>query len=278
MTGTCDTHVHLWTPDAERFPTHPSHALPESLSEGGTPDVLLAAMDRAGVTTTLVVQPINYMFDHSYILSACRSAPAGRLRAIALANITGSAEEASSELTRLVRDEGCVGVRLNTTLASDCADKGQAAIDATMRTAGELDVPVAMFAKSMDGVKDLIVAYPNTKIVIDHFAFCKPGSGEEQLSQLLEVGRTCSNAHVKASAFFRVSNEKYPYKDLHATVVALVEAFGAHRVLLGTDFPFVTEHCSYEDAVRLLDDVPLSDADRAWVRGGAAAKLYKLPM
>lgn len=49
--------------------------------------------------------------------------------------------------------------------------------------------------------------------------------------------------YVKASALFRVSAQPYPYADACQGVKALVDAFGAERVMWGSDFPWVTEQC-----------------------------------
>ena len=48
---------------------------------------------------------------------------------------------------------------------------------------------------------------------------------------------------MKASAFFRVSQQPYPYEDAAAALRVLVDAFGARRVMWGTDWPWVTEKC-----------------------------------
>jgi predicted TIM-barrel fold metal-dependent hydrolase len=45
---------------------------------------------------------------------------------------------------------------------------------------------------------------------------------------------------VKASAFFRNSTQQYPYGDACRGLKALVDAFGAQRVMWGTDFPWIT--------------------------------------
>jgi len=48
---------------------------------------------------------------------------------------------------------------------------------------------------------------------------------------------------IKASAFFRVSAQPYPYADAMAGLAAIVEAFGPQRVMWGTDMPWVSEKC-----------------------------------
>lgn len=62
-----------------------------------------------------------------------------------------------------------------------------------------------------------------------------------------------THAIMQASAFFRVSAESYPYLDIRPCVKRLVSAFGAERVMWGSDFPWVTEKCSYPEAWGLLD-------------------------
>lgn len=49
--------------------------------------------------------------------------------------------------------------------------------------------------------------------------------------------------YVKASAFFRVSTQPYPYPDAMAGLRLLVDTFGPQRVMWGTDFPWVTDKC-----------------------------------
>lgn len=268
-----DAHVHIWTPEETNYPVHKSHPLPPSLSTTGDAASLLAAMDGASIQTALVVQPINYMHDHSYITTSARAHPT-RLRAISLALLSESPDTASAALQRDVNDNGCIGVRINPSQAP--LGLKDPSVDAVMRTAAELDIPVALFAKTMAGVEDLVARHPTTRLVVDHFAFCTPGERDDDFRDLLRLGRQYKNAYVKTSAFFRVSKEIYPYSDLQASVIALVEAFSAKRVLFGTDFPYVTEQCTYKESWDVLNYIPLSKEDREMVRGGAAAQLYKL--
>jgi hypothetical protein len=49
--------------------------------------------------------------------------------------------------------------------------------------------------------------------------------------------------YVKASAWFRVSGQPYPYADVATGLRRLVDVFGPQRVMWGSDFPWVTEQC-----------------------------------
>lgn len=87
--------------------------------------------------------------------------------------------------------------------------------------------------------------------------------------------------YVKASAFFRVSAQPYPWHDAGAAVRLLIDTFGVERVLFGTDWPWVAEHCSYVQAWGLLDAweagvggrLRFSPEERTWLQGGALLRL-----
>jgi aminocarboxymuconate-semialdehyde decarboxylase len=57
-------------------------------------------------------------------------------------------------------------------------------------------------------------------------------------------------------------------------VAQLVERFGAEHVLLGTDYPF---DMGTTDPLGFLEQVPLSDGQRALVLGGNAERLFSIP-
>lgn len=61
-----------------------------------------------------------------------------------------------------------------------------------------------------------------------------------------------AQVYVKASAFFRVSTQDWPYLDACEGVRKLVDAFGADRVVWGTDMPWVSEKCGWVPPLRLL--------------------------
>lgn len=299
-----DAHVHVW--DA-KFCAHPDHPLPNIK---GTAADLVARMDAAGVHQTLVVQPINYKFDHACVADAMASYPA-RLHGVALADTTLAPEDAAKFLVQRVTGDGFKGVRINPNLAPGGLRTD--AVGAVMRTAGELGVPVALFAQPahLDDVRDLLRRFPQTKTVLDHFAFCSPTEHDAGQRKVLDMGAEFSQLYVKTSAWFRVSNEPWPHRDLFPFLLTLAATFGADRMLIGyvvqihcrvdnfssfihdkslnliesnsilasvnsSDYPFVMEQCGYPKAFSALRESPLSDEDQALILGDSAAKLYQL--
>ena len=53
----------------------------------------------------------------------------------------------------------------------------------------------------------------------------------------------CLQVYVKTSAFFRISKKAYPFRDAQQLVRELISAYGAHRLMFGTDWPWVEDAC-----------------------------------
>jgi predicted TIM-barrel fold metal-dependent hydrolase len=80
--------------------------------------------------------------------------------------------------------------------------------------------------------------------------------------------------HLQVSAFFRISKVPYPYEDVQVPVRNLIDTYGAQRIMWGTDFPWVTETCGYENAWQVLPDGFLSDEEREWIMSGTFLSLF----
>ena len=107
-----DSHLHVWadSKEAVSFPYAENQSPPEQLADRASKSALLQNMDKAGVTGSLIVQPINHKFDHTYVLSAINENK--RFKAMMLHNPNHSSNEAVSQLEDLAL-KGFVGVRFN---------------------------------------------------------------------------------------------------------------------------------------------------------------------
>lgn len=260
-----DSHVHIWT---KAQPNHPQHPIPDI---AGSTDDLLQAMDTANVQKALIVQPINYMFDHTYVTSALSHHPT-RLFGIALANTTVPPQQACAEMQRLA-DAGFRGMRINPTL-TDEGFKSET-VSALMSLAAQLDIPVALFARPqhISDVQQLASTHPHTKIILDHFAFADSPHARDRL---LALGKLCTNVYVKLSAWFRVSERPLPHDDLHAFIDSLVATYGAHRLLIGSDFPFMTEQYEYKSFWQAVRNCLSESTQRNTILQHTATNIYKL--
>ena len=85
--------------------------------------------------------------------------------------------------------------------------------------------------------------------------------------------------HLKLSAHFRVSSQEAPHSDLQPRFDAAVDAFGADRLMWGSDFPFVQLNGGQKaslEAVRKFSSALAPEAQDALL-GGTARRLFRLP-
>ncbi|KAF6262608.1 hypothetical protein COO60DRAFT_1268012 [Scenedesmus sp. NREL 46B-D3] len=283
-----DAHVHVWAP-LERKDEFPFFMLGASSNDPPMPghaEVLLAAMEEAGVSGALIVQPSNHQYDHRYLTSVLQQYP-DRFVGCLLADPTPGGGGAAA-IEQLATEHGYRAVRFNPYLWPEGEKMTNEVGQAMYQKAGELGLPVGhMPFKGLllhiNEIEQLLQLYPATKAIVDHMGFCKCDDLQsEEWRRLLGLAKY-PQVYVKASAFFRVSTQQYPCADACLGLKALVDAFGAQRVMWGTDFPWVTtaDGFGYAKAWQLLDDYEaatgeplLSKEQRRWVFGETIAGLF----
>jgi predicted TIM-barrel fold metal-dependent hydrolase len=167
-----------------------------------------------------------------------------------------------------------------------------------------------------DDIEALLGRFPGTAAVLDHWGFFHQPAGraaaaggaadEEAWARLLAMGRRFPQLHVKLSALFRVTSlgaaaaagqagqdadtdtetdtdtadaADANYADLRPRLAALLGAFGADRLMWGSDFPYVVlEAGGYNGSKAALEamlgELGVGEADAAMVLGGTAQKLF----
>jgi predicted TIM-barrel fold metal-dependent hydrolase len=144
---------------------------------------------------------------------------------------------------------------------------------------GQLNVPMTVLAPvtRMPDVALLIERFPNLTVVIDHMAD-SPLDHPEQLEKLIALKRY-PKAFVKVSHTWSLSRQPYPYRDSQAQVKRLYDAFGPQRLMWGTDWPLVENHCGYAKALAMVRDEMsfLSAADKAWMLSKTVERVWPFP-
>ncbi|KAL5167575.1 Glutaredoxin-C1 [Glycine soja] len=85
-------------------------------------------------------------------------------------------------------------------------------------------------------IVQLCTEFPSTVVLLDHLAFCKPPSKEEEglvFSQFLNLSRF-PQVFVKFSGLFRLSRGQFSHLDLSPLLSQVVSSFGANRLMWGT--------------------------------------------
>jgi predicted TIM-barrel fold metal-dependent hydrolase len=157
---------------------------------------------------------------------------------------------------------------------------------ALFQAAGELDLAACFMPfKGLAGVaadiERLMDSSPQTRVVIDHYGFCAASRGRELL-----VGRgegewavlerwsreRPGQVFVKASAAMRSSRQGFPHADASLYGLRwLVDAFGADRVMFGSDWPWVEDEGTFEAGAAAAAAAAAGDAVAAAAAAASAA-------
>jgi predicted TIM-barrel fold metal-dependent hydrolase len=285
-----DSHVHVWADFGEStiggYPYAEGQDPPEFLKNAASTATLLDQMDANKVTGSVIIQPINHKFDHSYVTNAIEKHP-DRFKGMLLHNPSLSPEDAVTQLEDLTL-KGFVGVRFNPYLWPKVGEKrwmpmsrpGDAG-EAVYKRCAELHMPVGIMCFQglqlhYDDIVQLLKSSPKTVCVVDHFGFTGfTEDGNEAFEQLLKLSEY-PQVVVKISALFRLADVS-PYDRVRTErFEPLMKAFGADRLMFGTDFPFVLEHEPerYSGMIRLVSSWMTDENTMKAVMGGTAERIF----
>jgi predicted TIM-barrel fold metal-dependent hydrolase len=235
-----DTHAHAFTLDGD-------------LARGRryTPDLAapieayLSQLDRAGVAEGVLVQPSFLGTDNSYLLK-CLAAQPDRLRGIAV--VDPSCDDAAMSA---MKTANVVGLRLNL-LGMDHAFVADANWQKLFGRAGEHDWQIEVHTTGKDIPFLLSALWPSgANIVIDHFGRPDPAAGLADPGIKAMLAKADSGRlWIKLSGPYRCGGRP----DIYAR--AFLDAFGAHRLMWGSDWPWTQygEGMGFAKALAWLSD------------------------
>ena len=267
-----DTHLHVWSDDAERYPFSEGRAH----KPGGSVEVLNDVMAAAAVDKAVIVQPVGYLYDNSYVSDTMKRFP-GKFAAMGL--LDRHAAETPDRLQELVQEHGFSGLRLHLGRPDDPAEWAAADQDPIWQRAEELGASFLFYgpADKLPAVEPIIARFPNVKVALDHNGSAPPNEEDPRpLRKIVLDLAKYDNVYIKLSPQGHRSNEEYPYADTFELYQSLLEAYGAQRLMWGTNFPGVLNDLGYVRALemfRMHMDF-LSDEDKEWIFSKAALSIY----
>jgi L-fuconolactonase len=267
-----DGHAHLWTIDPTTYPWRPTFGFVPTVD--ATPDVLISLMDRVGVEWAVLVQPSAYGPDHRFLFDAVARHPD---RFVAVGLIDPADLDAGESAATLVREGGCVGLRVNLSL-----DLERATIQAdadTWTSLEALSVPVCLRATAAhhDVAMRILRRHPHLRLVIDHLELPDPGDLAGAADRVAELS-AFANCWLKVAGLGRFSKLGPPYFDTWPLVAAALRSFGASRLFWGSDHPSERPHTGYIDAAAAIARMPfIAGADRDRLMAGTARELWGRP-
>lgn len=264
-----DSHVHVWKHD----PKYPFAEGAHPPAEDASAEMLLGLMNANGVSSTVIIQVIHYKWDNSYLADVLKRYP-GKFAGVARVNPEDPA--APDHLSRLT-EQGFQGVRLSPA-ANASGDWIRGSLMKPLWTRCDaLRIPMTLYipVTRIPDVQALIEAFPSLTVVIDHMAE-SPVDEPEKLRLLLALQRY-PKLYVKISHMWSLSKQEYPYPDAADQVKRLYDAFGAKRLMWGTDWPVSLPKVSYAKCVELYRDHLdfLKGEDREWVLNKTVRQVWR---
>ena len=272
-----DAHVHVWTPDVEKYPLARGYAVSDMRPPSFTPEQLFAHARPEGVRRIVLIQMSYYQTDNSYMLDVMRAHP-GTFSGVAI--VDEHDPDVAANMKKLV-DQGVRGFRISAGAQKNIsAWIGSPGMATVWKTAAELKASVCPLINpnTLPLIDKMCEWYPDTSVVIDHFARIGMAGkmNETDMANLLRLARH-RKAHVKASAFYALGAKKAPYLDMGPLIRRVRDAFGPQRVMWASDCPFqVDPGHNYHDSIALIRDRLdfLTESDKTWMLRGTAEKVF----
>ncbi len=137
------------------------------------------------------------------------------------------------------------------------------------------------FPRHLANFHTILTRYPGLRTVVDHCM--KPQIRDHSadsfrhwadgISRLADAGAYC-----KFSALVTEANPDWTVADLQPYAEHVFRAFGAERVMWGSDWPVVRLRCEYDTWRAAAEQLTatLSEPEKGWIFGGTASEFYRL--
>lgn len=248
-------------------------------------EILLDEMNRNGVDKAVLTQFFG-VYDNSYMIECMRRFP-GRFSVIALVDV--SRPDAPQQLEELAK-QGVESLRLNVNMRSPGSDPL-----AIWRKAAELGMSVSNMGTVEDFASDefegIVRELSGLKIVIEHLAgvgaYFGPGRADktvpyETYKKALALAKY-PNTYVKVPGLGEFCarptpfQQPHPFEEVPPLIEMALDAFGADRLMWGSDFPPSAAREGYRNALELPRDRvrARSAEEQEWVFGKTAAALWR---
>ncbi len=265
-----DTHLHVWSADTDKYPMDGGRAS----SEDGSIEFLNDTMAEAGVDRAVIVQPIHYLYDNSYVADVLARFP-GRFAAIGL--VDRQAPDAADQLERLVVDHRFSGLRMHLSKPDDPAEWAAPDQDPIWARAEQLGASFISHGPStlLPAVEPIIARFPNVPLALDHNGGAPRNEDPPYplLQRVLDLAKY-PNVYVKLTP--HKEEESFPYADTWGAFKRIYDAFGPERLMWGTNFPGVMRETGYRPSLEFFRDHIdfLTDDDKELMFDKTPASIY----
>lgn len=275
-----DAHHHLWDLSARPQGWLDGPDLEPIRRDFGQAD-LRAAASAAGVDATVLVQVLPDVDETAEFLALAGESD---LVAGVVGWVDLTAPDVSAQLGLLRRGPGgdrLVGVRHLVQAEPDPDWLTRADVLAGLRAVRDAGLVYDVLTRphQLPAAVAAARAVPDLVFVLDHLS--KPdiaGGVLEPWATHLSVLAAEPNVVAKVSGLVTEASPEWTVDDLRPCVDIALDAFGADRLMVGSDWPVCLLAASYEQVFEAAEQVTsgLTGDERAQVFGGTAARVYRL--
>jgi L-fuconolactonase len=269
-----DAHQHYWR--VARGDYGWLDRAPEAIRRDFLPADLAPILAHHGIGRTILVQAAPTVDETRWLLDLAARTPT-------VAGVVGwvdfDAPDAVDTIHRLARDRRLVGLR---PMVQDLADDDWLARDALAPAFGAMIAEGLVFdalvlPRHLRRLERVLERHPALPVVVDHGA--KPRIRARDIDGWRDdLARVAAHpqASCKLSGLATEAREGDGARELQPWIDAILAAFGAHRVLWGSDWPVVNLAGGYDRwwAISAEAIAPLAPAARMAVLGGNAERVY----
>lgn len=268
-----DTHTHAWGPETTELPWQ-AEVLPPEWEGPYTHEDLIGDMDALGIDESVIVTTPLYGRGeraNEYTMRSIEAHP-DRLYGVSLLDFFGDEDAVRQSVRRATGHDRLLGVRMHapfeyaeipSELNPEADWIASPELDPVWDELARQDAAMFIFPKAqqLSLVADLAERHPDVPIVVDHMAWPGEDTDPDQ-SPWTDFAAVAEhdNAYVKVSSLPRSADDDWPYPDLHDYVRNLLEWFGAERLMLGSDYPWMDSWDSYERCVSWVEEVEFISA------------------
>lgn len=292
-----DSHTHAWTEPSRDHPW--TNGMLTKLADSYSTDLVYSAeklrtdMNAEDVDEAVVSPfPLDNWEDSGWYVSQIVG-EFDNLYGIVLLDIF--AEDAADQLRAMMAADGVIGLRIGTNFPRDrekqwdndyldpdadwlydFLDDGEDFWEAAVETDAHVELHTTIH--QFDQVEQVVESYPELTFTIDHLGFLTteiPPSDED----FQEYDRLADhdNVAVKIAGVPLLSNDEYPYEDLHGYVRWFLDNLGKERVVWGSDWPNMSQVTTYSNSLSWVEEIDgVTEEEYRWMTERSFKNLVSL--
>ncbi len=274
-----DAHSHIWPAEADKFPLVAGQTIKDLNPPSFTDDELMAIARPEGVGRVVLIQhSVYHLFDNSYLIDAVRRHPK-QFRIVGM--VDDHQPDPGAAMKKLL-PQGVTGFRITPFIRKDQPEQwlDNAGMREMWKTGAETGQAMCCLInpEQLAGVDAMCERYPETPVVIDHFARIGVDGQmrDEQIALLTRLSRH-KKANVKISAYYALGQKKPPHLELIPMIKRLYETFGPQRLMWASDAPYQIQGANnYKASISLVRDKLdfISAEDRQWLLAKTAERVF----